>query len=178
MNNKNLIFLVLIFFNCNSSHKNENTVSENYITHTQLNKKESSPDIAKDFLQKYAVHFSAPYNDFYVVRKDTIYFNDKNWNLFKDSLQMEYFFTQNFISQFENKLKVGSHKSVEDEETMNYDYFLITQEPEYYIEKIRKNEWKEKKSNSMTNFIFAPNDIIIFALKNQKIDSIYRERND
>lgn len=177
MKSKNLYLIhFLILISCQYANNKNSKYSEfeNKKDEMKTMKNDLENHNAGDFIKSYADNFTKGYNDFYTIENDTFVINKKNVTQFQQSLKFSENFTSNFIENFNSVIENGNKKNIENDETLNYDYFLITQEPEYYVEKILENKYEEIYQKDIIKFVFGKEDTLYYKLKKQKIDSIYR----
>jgi hypothetical protein len=188
----NKIFILALFFIISCKDKTENVnKSDKDEIETKISLKDKSivepideKDLiiekTSDFLKLYATNFNEEYYDLLNMSNEVMILNEKNLEVFKDKLKLNEYFTINFQNKFIEILKKSNNKSVDDEvqneDILSYDYFLISQEPEYYVESILNNKYKiSKNDKSIVKITFElENDVLFFHFIEDKIDKITR----
>lgn len=191
----NRIFILALFFIISCKDKTENVnkfdKSSKDELETKINLKDKSiedSNVEKDFIIKktnnflklYATNFNEEYYDLLNLSNEVMILNNENLETFKDKLKFNEYFTVNFQNKFIKILKKSNNKNVDDEvqneDVLSYDYFLISQEPEYYVESILNNKYKISKNDiSIVKVTFElENDVLFFHFIDDKIDKITR----
>jgi hypothetical protein len=182
MKKKFYLILSIILISCNEKKENEiirnKTVNENKSEELKIVNFDTCK-LCKDFLYTYQKNYDIIYAKDYINYEGTFSINFENFEYFINKVQLKYYFTEKYISEFRRKILEIDQKLKETPqndgtiEGLEGDVFLQTQDIEDCLNQImNKKITCTQISENEIEINFSNNHILVFSIIENKINEI------